>query len=345
MTDDPIQQSTMSDRPVWWTIVKRAVMLVFGAVALYALAPLLIDVWSTAPRLGAIAPGWFAIMAALEAASFAAAWGLARLAVPHLGWSVAAMAQLSSNSASRVFPGGAVVGAAVYFRILSAAGVEARRAAAALTVNSLISTLVLFSLPAVAAAGAVVSAPIPAGLAPVAFGGVAVFLVLLALGFTATRFDAPVRATTTAVRALVARIPFMGHASERVSPEGVLRTRDEIIGVVGPRWKQAVGYASANWLLDYLVLVAALYSVGAQPRLSVVLLAYGASAVLTMIPITPGGLGFVEAGLTATLTLAGIPASDALLATLAYRLYAFWVPIPTGGAAYLVFKRRYAVTD
>jgi uncharacterized protein (TIRG00374 family) len=60
-----------------------------------------------------------------------------------------------------------------------------------------------------------------------------------------------------------------------------------------------------------------------------------------MIPITPGGLGFVEAGLTGTLALAGISAGAAVVATLAYRLVSFWAPIPLGGVAYWLFGRRY----
>ena len=51
-----------------------------------------------------------------------------------------------------------------------------------------------------------------------------------------------------------------------------------------------------------------------------VLLAYVVAAFLGMIPITPGGLGFVEAGLVGTLSLAGIGTDQALLATLVYRL-------------------------
>jgi uncharacterized protein (TIRG00374 family) len=61
-----------------------------------------------------------------------------------------------------------------------------------------------------------------------------------------------------------------------------------------------------------------------------------------MIPLTPGGLGFVEAGLTATLTLAGVNAADAVLATLAYRLVSYWLPLMVGPFAYLLHRRRYA---
>jgi hypothetical protein len=60
-----------------------------------------------------------------------------------------------------------------------------------------------------------------------------------------------------------------------------------------------------------------------------------------MIPLTPGGLGFVEAGLTGMLALADVAASAAVVATLAYRLVSFWLPIPAGALAYGLFRRRY----
>jgi uncharacterized protein (TIRG00374 family) len=73
-----------------------------------------------------------------------------------------------------------------------------------------------------------------------------------------------------------------------------------------------------------------------------VLLAYVAATVLAMIPITPGGLGFVEAGLAAMLRLAGVPGPEAVLATLAYRLVSYWLPLPAGAVAYWIFRRRVA---
>jgi uncharacterized protein (TIRG00374 family) len=53
-----------------------------------------------------------------------------------------------------------------------------------------------------------------------------------------------------------------------------------------------------------------------------------------MIPITPGGLGFVEAGLTTLLVLAGVDADQAVVGTLLYRLVSFWLPIPAGALAW-----------
>ena len=52
--------------------------------------------------------------------------------------------------------------------------------------------------------------------------------------------------------------------------------------------------------------------------------------MLAQIPFTPGGLGFVEAGLTGMLALAGVSAQDALVATFAYRLFSYWLMMPVG---------------
>jgi uncharacterized protein (TIRG00374 family) len=90
-----------------------------------------------------------------------------------------------------------------------------------------------------------------------------------------------------------------------------------------------------------MVLLIALAAVGAAPRASVVLLAYVVAAFLGMIPITPGGLGFVEAGLVGTLGLAGIGTDQALLATLVYRLASYWLPMPAGAVAYVLAGHRY----
>ena len=72
-----------------------------------------------------------------------------------------------------------------------------------------------------------------------------------------------------------------------------------------------------------------------------VLIAYCVAQILAQIPLTPGGLGFVEAGLAATLVLAGVSASEAALATLAYRVFSYWLPLPVGLAAALAFRHRY----
>jgi len=113
-------------------------------------------------------------------------------------------------------------------------------------------------------------------------------------------------------------------------PDRLLHERDRILAALGPRWRGALAATVGRWAFDYGILLAALAAVGSTPRPALVLLAFCTAQVLAQVPVTPGGLGFVEAGLTATLALAGVSAGDALLATLAYRLFTYWWPLPLG---------------
>jgi uncharacterized protein (TIRG00374 family) len=96
----------------------------------------------------------------------------------------------------------------------------------------------------------------------------------------------------------------------------------------------------AKWAFDYFALVAAVAATGLRCEPVALLLAYVAASVLGMIPVTPGGLGFVEAGLAVTLTWAGLPAANATLATLAYRLISYWLPLAVGLVAAVIYKRQ-----
>ena len=83
----------------------------------------------------------------------------------------------------------------------------------------------------------------------------------------------------------------------------LLAQRARVRAVFSGRWMRAVFAAAANRMLDYAALVAALTAFGAHARPSEVLLAYVVAQALQMIPLTPGGLGFVESGLTALLVV------------------------------------------
>jgi uncharacterized protein (TIRG00374 family) len=117
------------------------------------------------------------------------------------------------------------------------------------------------------------------------------------------------------------------------------------VSALGDRWRAVLAAAALNWAFDYLALVCALYAVGADPRLSLVLLAYAGAVVMSMIPITPGGLGFVEATLLALLVLSGISAQSAGLATLAYRMVSLLLPLLAAVPAWLLYRRRYRLAS
>jgi len=328
-------------RPSALRILGRVLMLAVAAFALYGLAPQILDMWATVPRLLGLSFLWFAVMLVLMAGSYACVWWLTRIALPQVSWFVAATSQLVSNAVAKTVPGGAAMGAAAGYRMLAVSGVNRGTAGAALAATAIISNGVLFMLPLVALLISILGAPVPNGLDRVAWGGAALFLLMLVVGFVLVRFDRPLYALGRLVERVAQPILRKLRRPGGPTAEGLVQQRDLMVDGLGARWKTALLAAVGNWLLDYFALVCALMAVGVTPRFSVVLLAYGAAAVLGMIPLTPGGLGFVEAGLIAMLVLAGVPSDQALLATLAYRVVSYWLPLPAGLAAHVLFRHRY----
>jgi len=321
--------------------VGRMALLAVGAATLYGLAPQIFDVWAQVPELRVLGWAGLAAMLGCELLSFACAWGLHRVALPGLSWFGAGTTQLTSNAVSRAVPGGAAMGAGVSVKMWTIAGVDLGNAAGALAATSLISTATLFLLPFVALCVTAFGAPIPRNLAVVAGGAGVLAALLFGVGTLLMANDrAAAAAARFAARLSGAVARRMGRAG--LDQEEVMARRAELADALGDRWHAALGWAVGNWTFDYLALASALMILdGTRPRFGLVLMAYGAAAVLAMIPITPGGLGFVEAGLTSLLTIAGVPAADALLATLAYRIVSFWLPLALGPIAWAAFQRHY----
>jgi uncharacterized protein (TIRG00374 family) len=324
-----------------WRIVFRVVAMLVAVIALYGVLPSLLAVFSEAPRLIEVNPLWLIGILVCQLGAFACVWWLTRIAIPQVTWFIAATSQLVANAVSRLVPGGPAVGTAVGWRMLAVSGIDRARAGTAIAATSLLSNGVLFAIPLVAVVGSILGAPIPRELTALAWGGAVVFVLLFAFAFVIVRFDRPLRAFGRSVERVAQPIYARLHKDNPPTAEGVVLQRDQIVSALGARWQQALLAAVGNWLADYLALVCALYAVGARPKLSLVLLAFGVGAVAGMIPITPGGLGFVEAGLVGTLSLAGISGDQALLATLAYRIVSYWLPMVAGLGAWVAFRRRY----
>ncbi len=308
-------------------------MLVVAAVALYLVAPSLTEVLQAWPRLSDIAPGWFGLMLTAEVISFGAVWYLQRLAFPEAGWFELITSQLASNAFSRVVPGGAAAGGALQFRMLSLAGNDPAAAAAALTALSLVTTASLFVLPLLSIPAILAGMPVPNSIARAAWLGAGLFF---ALGIVTVILARSSRLLQVGGR-LIERVHPTGPGVKPL-PQRLVEERDAVVSSIGSRWPRAAAASVAKWLFDFYALLAALVAVGDENRVSLVLLAYVAGAVLTMVPITPGGLGFVEAGLTAALIASGVSPGRAVLATLAYRLVSYWLPILAGLGAYVLFR-------
>jgi uncharacterized protein (TIRG00374 family) len=134
----------------------------------------------------------------------------------------------------------------------------------------------------------------------------------------------------------------------------VLRARvSPTLGQVLPRLldvaqqpvKLAQGIGGALLLsLSYILCLAACVAAFGRslPIASIAVVYLTGSAIGSILP-TPGGLGGVEAALTAGLTAAGLPGAVAVSAVLLFRLITFWLPVPFGWAALSYLERHQAL--
>jgi uncharacterized protein (TIRG00374 family) len=320
-------------------IRQTAFWLVVTGISLYLVAPTLLDTLGSWRSLEEIGLYWFPAMAALQGAALASLWELQRLALRMRAWRPVIASQLAGNALAKVAPGGGAMGAALQYRMLVQAGVREGQAVSALTAVNLLTFAVVLALP-VFAIPSFIRGSVSRSLIEATVVGLVVFLLLAAAGAAGLALDGPLAWIGRTVQRVRNRLR-RGSPPVTGLPDRLLRERDRILAALGPRWKRALLAAIGRWGFDYATLLAALAAVGSTPRAGLVLLAFCAAQVLAQIPITPGGLGFVEAGLTATLALAGVGAGDAVLATFAYRLFSYWLPLPLGFVG-LALQRRYA---
>jgi uncharacterized protein (TIRG00374 family) len=323
------------------TIVMRALAVAVAGAALYLVLPKLIAVLGAWPRLSTLNPVWFTVCLAAELVSFTCNFALQRLALRTKDWFPVVTAGLSGNAVTSSLPGGSAAGAAAQFRMLTTAGFDTDTAVGGLTAFSLLEVGGLLALPIFALPAILAGVPVSRGLVHTALLGIAAFVLYAIFGVIVLRTDWPLATLGRVAQSLWNRIT-RGHRPPVTGlDQRLLAERDTIRAVLGKNWRQAAVLTAGRLGFDYGCLLAALRATGASPQPSLVLLAYAAAGIVALFPLTPGGLGIVEASLSGLLILAGVRAGDAVLAILAYRIASYWLPLLSGPPAYLLFRHRY----
>jgi uncharacterized protein (TIRG00374 family) len=328
-------------RPLSWkTLLKRAAMVLVSGIAIYLVLPVITEVFASWPKLSTLHPWWMIAAVAAEVAHFVCTIALQRLALRTRAWFPVITSLLAGNAITLIVPGGAAVGAAAQYRMLAASGQDTTSTVGGLAASSLLGVGGLLALPVFALPVILAGSYTNRGLVNAAILGAIAFVAFAAFGAVLLTYDTPLRWAGLQAQRLRNRI-----LRKRQPLEGLDRTllaqRNEIRVALGRQWWQAVLLTAGRLAFDYLCLLAALRATGARPSPSLVLVAYALAGVIAMIPITPGGLGIVEASLTGLLVLADVNSSQAALATLAYRLASYWLPLFAGPVAYGLFKIRY----
>jgi uncharacterized protein (TIRG00374 family) len=333
----PAPEGAPSDRPPAW---RRLVVPVVTVIALALVTPILVRIYRRVPDVATLGAGWLFVIAVLIVVHFVTAWALYRIVLRTTGWFDIAASQLASNAASHVAPAGSAVGAGMQLRMLTIAGYPASQAATALGTTTVLGTVVGYVfLPLLELVASGLGSNVQPRLVAAMWFGAAVLTGLLVLALTLFFRDGPWRWGARVATSLHRRFGGDGDAGELA--ERMLDERNAMRAAIRSRALLVAVLVLAQPLADYAALYLALRAIGAHVSAAAVLAAFIVSNVAGLIPFTPGGLGFVEAGLGAVLVVAGASHGDARLAVVTYRLAATWVPCVAGAIALALFHRRH----
>jgi hypothetical protein len=280
--------------------------------------------------------GWLVAGIIFEAGALASYALLTRTLLPGGGPGFSRLIRivLASTAVAHVVPGGAAGGAGLGYRLLTANGVEGTDAGFALATEAIGSAVVLNVMLWLAL---LISIPL-AGLHPIyvvtALVGLIAIFGATFLGYTFTRGG---ERAVRFVRALGRRVPRVGaDRLERL----VHQVGDSIGQLARDRvlLKRALLWAGLNWLLDAASLWSFVAAFGHIVDPIELFAAYGIANVLGAIPITPGGLGVIEASAATLLVSFGLTKAVATYAVLGWRLVNFWLPIPIGAGSYISIR-------
>lgn len=317
---------------------KRTLFVVMMLFVLYYLVlPQLARGRQSADLLRAVNPVLLVLGLGLQIASLLAYTVLTRVTLPpkpHLGLFTVFRIQLATRSVTNLVPGGSAAGSTLGYRLLTEGGVAPTAAGfslatvglgSAVVLNLLLWVALLISIPLNGFQTAYVTAAI-IGVLLLASAAALVYLLMEGRG----------RAEKV-LRAIARHIPYV---QEDTASRFVHQLADRLHDLARQPdlVRQGVLWATANWLLDAASLWVFLRAFGQSVNPVELIVAYGVAGVIAAIPITPGGLGLVEAALPSLLVTFGVPLQAATIGVLAWRFAQFWLPIPLGGLSYMSLK-------
>lgn len=315
------------------TLKRTPLVVMFFLVFNYLVLPQLGGARQAADRLSAVNPLLLLLALGLEMAALVAYAQLTRVtlpAVPKLSLGTVLRIQLSTKAVTNLVPGGSAAGGTLGYRLLTQAGVDGAAAGFSLATVGLGSAVMLNLLLWLAL---LISIPLD-GFNPVYGTAAIIGMVLLALfaGLVVLLMKGRNPAIKV-VRAVADKLPLLNpDTAERFMRNLVARLQELIDNPVLIR--RGVLWATVNWLLDAAALWVFIRAFGPALNPVDVIVAFCLANILAVIPITPGGLGFVEATLIPTLVGFSLDRSTAAISVVTYRLAQFWMPIPLGAIAY-----------
>src|SRR5271155_5511099 len=323
--------------------VAFALFILAGVAFLYFVLPKLAGVGTAVHHIEHGDKWWIAVGVLLELLSFAGYVVLFRAVFVRekspIGWLESYQITMAGVAATRLFAAAGAGGVALTAWALRRSGMEPR-----LVATRMIAFLALLYSVYM---GALVIDGI--GLASGLFPGGGSFAITIVPAIVATCVLALAGAVAMLPGDIERRLARWASGSGRLAhwvARGVtvpalaasgIRTAIELIRSRDVKLLGAVAW----WGFDISVLWAMFHAFGSPPPFTVIVMAYFVGTLGNLLPL-PGGLGGVEGGMIGAFAAFGVNFNLSVLAVLAYRGIAFWLPTVTGAGAYVPLRRTVA---
>ncbi len=296
-----------------------AVVVITFAVVLPRIASYR-DVWDAMKTLDTAWLAALAVAVVLNIATMAPPW---MIALPGLRFRQALPFTQASTAFTYIAPGGGLVGMAGSYGLLRAWGFESNEVARAVTLTGVWNQLANLLLPVVAVTLLSIEGGRDALLSTVAVVGAVVFTVVVGALLLVLWRDSFARAVgdlaarvTSRLLAIVRKGPVTGWSGSFVT------FRRTTVDLIRRRWAWLTIAAIVGNVTVFAVLLVSLRAVGTDSAEVTGIEAFAAwslARALQLIPLTPGGVGPVELGLTTILVGFGGPNAEVVAAVLLYR--------------------------
>jgi uncharacterized protein (TIRG00374 family) len=321
--------------------VVATLLFVASAVAfLYFVLPRLLGLNETWNRIQHGNGWWLGLAAVLEVCSFLGyVWlfrGVFLRGESRIDWSESYQITMASLAATRLFAAAGAGGIALTAWALRRSGMGARTVACRMIAfMALLYGVYMVSLVVVGVGlylGVIPGeAPFAITIVPAIFGAVVIGLFL---GLSMLPGDVTRLVGSRVVRpGRLARLAVRLADASATAARGV-RTAIDLVRARNPSLIGAVAW----WGFDIAVLWACFHAFGGSPPKGVIVMSYFVGMLANTLPL-PGGIGGVDGGMIGAFTAFGVDVELTVVAVLAYRAFAFWLPTLPGAVAYLQLRR------
>ena len=330
--------------PIWKRVIQAAISLVIVVGIFAGVMPLIADygdVFATIRDMTGLEIGSLVIIGLWNLVTY---WFVLVAALPGLRLREVAVVNQASTAVSNTLPAGGAIGVGVSIAMLTSWGFTIGSIGRSAVVTGIWNNFVKLGMPVLALALLALEGDItPARLAAAAIGiGVLVAaIVIFALLLRSDRLARAIGRVTGRIvdwaRGLLRKDP-VGGWEERAS-----NFRTDTVGLLRHRWLWLTGATLLSHISLYLVLLVALRHVGvSQAELSwiAVLAAFAFVRLISALPLTPGGVGVVELGYAAVMTIGldDLTSAQVVAAILVFRAITYLLPIPLGIASYVWWR-------